>query len=548
MEAVEITQLTGGLVLRPSADDIQKHQVQSAENVDFTLEPGVVRVRRGIAKEYETEFSGGIDIFWQSIFGAGGLMVRAGSDLYDGEDHLIISNLTNANMQFEQFDDWLIFCNGVDTMKYKRSGMELSWNTSYTAAWEENYTSSDDYAVILVTLYTTTDYRCCFSWEVEQVQDEEVVSSSPYLYTAVCYVGIMADSTTTWVLGDNKFIYGSTVATSSSTTFPANRVFKGCTGTYIGDVWRSDASNTQWFKFTLASAVIPGQLTMRGTEYFNINPNKFTFKASTTGAFTGEEVTLVTEPGCSWTTTWQWRAWDFKGDVGVAYKYYKMEITGKQSAFGEAEEYWISCIRLYEAQSTTSDTGEVSKIARDYFPPVNLGLPQADASSSAAAEGAGGNPSGAYMYAVTYRNAQGFEGNYGEFSGSTDITVSGKIILLTDLPISDDIQVVERRIYRTEAGGSTYKLVVTIENNWQTTYTDNIADTSLGADAPEDHDAPPPFSEIHSHRGLLWGIEAAAENKAWYCNQFDEWEYYPPTYYENFGSGSDRTLNLETLA
>ena len=60
---------------------------------------------------------------------------------------------------------------------------------------------------------------------------------------------------------------------------------------------------------------------------------------------------------------------------------------------------------------------------------------------------------------------------------------------LTSIPVSGDGNVTTRRIYRTTAGGSTYKLVATIADNVTTTYTDNVADGSLGANAPSTNTA-----------------------------------------------------------
>lgn len=42
-----------------------------------------------------------------------------------------------------------------------------------------------------------------------------------------------------------------------------------------------------------------------------------------------------------------------------------------------------------------------------------------------------------------------------------------------------------RRLYRTEVGGSVYKLVTQINDNTTTTYTDNLPDASLGVQAPQ---------------------------------------------------------------
>lgn len=55
---------------------------------------------------------------------------------------------------------------------------------------------------------------------------------------------------------------------------------------------------------------------------------------------------------------------------------------------------------------------------------------------------------------------------------------------LTGIPVSSDANVVSRKLWRTAANGSTFKLVKTIANNTATTDTDNVADASLGATMP----------------------------------------------------------------
>ena len=69
-----------------------------------------------------------------------------------------------------------------------------------------------------------------------------------------------------------------------------------------------------------------------------------------------------------------------------------------------------------------------------------------------------------------------------------DKAVNGKVVL-TGIPISTDSTVSSRKIYRTIAGAdpdvaANYLLLTTIANNTATTFTDNIADGSLGAAAP----------------------------------------------------------------
>lgn len=101
-----------------------------------------------------------------------------------------------------------------------------------------------------------------------------------------------------------------------------------------------------------------------------------------------------------------------------------------------------------------------------------------------AGAGAGNLSNGVYSYKVTFVTAVG-ETQAGTASGGVtvaDKTVDGKVAL-TAIPTGNSL-VTSRKIYRTEVDGSAYKLLATISDNTTTTYTDNIADGSLGANAP----------------------------------------------------------------
>jgi hypothetical protein len=97
------------------------------------------------------------------------------------------------------------------------------------------------------------------------------------------------------------------------------------------------------------------------------------------------------------------------------------------------------------------------------------------------AEGAAGNLNGAYTYVITFVTADG-ETEGGLASASR--TVSSKKIELSQIPTSPLRSVTSRKIYRTAAGGVQHKLVATLSDNLTTTYSDNIADGSLGANVP----------------------------------------------------------------
>jgi hypothetical protein len=95
-----------------------------------------------------------------------------------------------------------------------------------------------------------------------------------------------------------------------------------------------------------------------------------------------------------------------------------------------------------------------------------------------------GNLNGTYRYAVTFVTADG-ESECGAETGP--ISPANQQVNLTNIPISTSSKVTARRIYRTAAAAADIvlkQLVVTINDNTTTTYTDNVADGSLGASVP----------------------------------------------------------------
>lgn len=100
--------------------------------------------------------------------------------------------------------------------------------------------------------------------------------------------------------------------------------------------------------------------------------------------------------------------------------------------------------------------------------------------------GDAGNVDGVVKYTVTF-----VVGTAGAPLGETlpseeeEITVSNKIVELTDIPVGP-AGTLYRRIYRTEGGGATGtgKLVTQINNNTATTYDDDVADEDLGEAQP----------------------------------------------------------------
>ena len=110
---------------------------------------------------------------------------------------------------------------------------------------------------------------------------------------------------------------------------------------------------------------------------------------------------------------------------------------------------------------------------------------------------AAGVLTGAYYYAITYEK-DGVELVTGAVSNT--VNPSSNSITVT-CPIGPS-GITDRKLYRTEAGGSTLKLLTTLGDNVTTTYVDNIADGSLGATIPSiNSEAPKPkfITVINEH-------------------------------------------------
>lgn len=110
--------------------------------------------------------------------------------------------------------------------------------------------------------------------------------------------------------------------------------------------------------------------------------------------------------------------------------------------------------------------------------------PGALTAALASSPAAGNVDNGAHRYLATFVTADG-QTQAGTASSAvtvSDKTVNGKVSL-TAIPTGGAL-VTARKLYRTIAGGATYYLLATLADNTTTTYTDNIADASLGVEAP----------------------------------------------------------------
>ena len=144
----------------------------------------------------------------------------------------------------------------------------------------------------------------------------------------------------------------------------------------------------------------------------------------------------------------------------------------------------MSSLTLYAAPAVEPLTvAEVIQRAR--IDSMNQEVPPSAPTVALAAPAVAGNvTAGAHRYTISFLTADG-ETQAGGVSAAVtvvDSAVNGKVEL-SAIPLGGSL-VTSRKIYRTAAAGSTYLLLATLTNNTATTYTDNIADASLGAQAP----------------------------------------------------------------
>jgi hypothetical protein len=152
---------------------------------------------------------------------------------------------------------------------------------------------------------------------------------------------------------------------------------------------------------------------------------------------------------------------------------------------------------------------------------AQIAAPTAPTATLAAPAAPGNIENGAHSYKVTFvAGATETEGG----AQSAPVTVVDKTangqVELTDIPVSPDSGVTARNLYRTIAGAdpavaANYLLLDDIADNTTTTFTDNLADGSLGAPAPTTNDTvagrfPVPLSETLAAAGLDQGVAGLA--------------------------------------
>ena len=128
------------------------------------------------------------------------------------------------------------------------------------------------------------------------------------------------------------------------------------------------------------------------------------------------------------------------------------------------------------------DVPQLFRGLRFLQPPAALIVGNAD-------NGAGNLDNDIYSYKFTFVNSSG-ETTGSPVSNEVDVadnSLDGQV-KVNFLPIGPS-EIVSRKIYRTEGGGSTYKLLTTISDNTTIDFIDNISDDDLGVTIPSENTA-----------------------------------------------------------
>lgn len=166
------------------------------------------------------------------------------------------------------------------------------------------------------------------------------------------------------------------------------------------------------------------------------------------------------------------------------------------------------------------------------------GIPAPNSAPSIACNATGGL-TGSYSYKVTYVNSAAVEGDVGTVSNT--FTAAAGEIGLTGIPVAPaSFGVNARKLYRTEAGGTSYKLLTTIADNTTTTYNDNAADGALGAAAPTDNGEPPSWSIAAYHKDRLFVNDVGNKNYIVYSESLNPYVFKAT----NFITVGDNTSDL----
>ena len=207
-----------------------------------------------------------------------------------------------------------------------------------------------------------------------------------------------------------------------------------------------------------------------------------------------------------------------------------------------AQSIWTAGVRVGSAEYENHIF-----FGNGYNPPMKYdgdftrhGVPAPSTTATAVSDTSSqGTLTGSYSYKFTYVNSMSVEGN--PSSASTPVVFASGQALISSIPVApQSFGVGARIVYRTEAGGTTFKYVTMVSNNTATTYVDNKDDTELGATAPSDAGEPPYWSTAIYHQDRLFTNDLGTPNYVWFSDLAEPYTFAST----NFVRIGDNTSDL----
>ena len=148
---------------------------------------------------------------------------------------------------------------------------------------------------------------------------------------------------------------GKTFSASSvylnSASYAASKAFDNDNGTS----WISGGGSNQWIQVQFSAAQAIVKITVRCESYNNTASPKLYLKASNTGAFSGEEVTVWSGESISWTYYGELKQWEF--DNENAYTYYRLIGTTTPNTYHAYQE-----IEMMACAEISVDIGDAAGV------------------------------------------------------------------------------------------------------------------------------------------------------------------------------------------
>jgi hypothetical protein len=219
--------------------------------------------------------------------------------------------------------------------------------------------------------------------------------------------------------------------------------------------------------------------------------------------------------------------------------------TATFTTIGSAQSIWTAGVRVAAAEQENhiffgQGTQPYKLNATDW---TRHGI-EVPAGPTIATAPSGTGLTGGYRYKVSYLNSASAQGDVS--SATATLTVANENVRVTIPTAVQSFGVAGRRIYRTEAGGTTYKLLATIADNTTTTYDDAIADAALGVAAPTDNGKPPAWSQIVYHRNRLFCNDTANPGLVNYSNLADPYVFASTNFLRVGDNSGDIVVGFQT--